>query len=53
MTPAWCPKSGTDLNVSEVDGEGVGICPGCARTVVVKRGRIVKHRLPATTSAPR
>lgn len=46
MTPAICPKSGQPAHDIEIDDEGITICPGCARPVLIAGGRIRDHRLP-------
>ena len=48
MTPVWCPKSFQPVVLAtELDGEGVTICSGCARPVTATDGLIDRHQLPA------
>lgn len=54
MTPAWCPKTNQPIVLAtELDGEGVTICSGCARPVTVTDGLIDRHQLPAVAAEAR
>lgn len=44
-----CPKSGTFVVpvVSDGEGHGVAICPGCTKLVATRDGELVEHNTRA------